>query len=112
MSETKKTAEEVADQRRRWREATARYHKAHPERVRESAKKARLRYRRKHPEHRAAQKSVYRAVKRGTLIRPANCSLCGRRRRTEAHHHDYSKRHDVVWLCSPCHVSTHHGGSS
>lgn len=47
-------------------------------------------------------------VLRGTVIRPGACSRCGLSdRRIEAHHPDYSKPFEVVWLCSRCHGAEH-----
>lgn len=48
------------------------------------------------------------AVKKGLIIRPDACSKCGKKapdevKRIEAHHEDYSKPLDIVWLCGPCH---------
>ena len=55
---------------------------------------------------------VHNHLKRGTLIRPNNCSRCGKedtkavdgRSIIHAHHHDYSKPLDVEWLCAKCHA--------
>ena len=56
-----------------------------------------------------AHSAVFRAIKRGDLIRPTSCSLCGEsEQRIEAHHHlGYEVRHqlDVVFLCTSCHRS-------
>jgi len=43
------------------------------------------------------------AVATGRIIRPTNCSQCGRLRRITAHHDDYSKPLQVRWLCYECH---------
>ena len=45
-------------------------------------------------------------VAKGHIEKPARCSDCGKRierRLLHGHHTDYSKRFDVVWLCSCCH---------
>lgn len=48
------------------------------------------------------------AVKNGKLVRPLRCELCqGCQGRIEAHHSDYGKPFDVVWLCIPCHKKAH-----
>lgn len=49
--------------------------------------------------------SVY--VKRGKLVRPDHCAWCNAKGKIEAHHEDYSKPLEVIWLCRPCH-SRHH----
>lgn len=46
---------------------------------------------------------VRKAVNSGKLIRPKECSLCGRVGYITGHHHDYTKPLDVRWLCVPCH---------
>lgn len=53
---------------------------------------------------------VAEAVKSGTLTRPEACEKCGEiGRPLEAHHHDYTKPLEVLWLCRPCHRDTHRG---
>jgi len=60
-------------------------------------------YHDKFPERRIAKSAVYYAVRHGKLIRPDHCVLCGQKCRPQAHHDDYSKPLEVIWLCSPCH---------
>lgn len=52
-----------------------------------------------------AHSAVYSAVKSGRLIRQL-CCRCGEQK-TVAHHEDYDKPLDVVWLCQPCHKQRH-----
>ena len=53
---------------------------------------------------RKAWTSVRLAVLRGELAKPEKCSVCkGTEPRIEAHHEDYDKPLQVIWLCSPCH---------
>jgi len=61
---------------------------------------------RKHTPQVKARKIVTAAVRHGKLAKPEVCSNCGRpveRRLLHAHHHDYRRPLDVVWLCSGCH---------
>jgi hypothetical protein len=55
----------------------------------------------------AARRAVDTAIQSGRLIRPETCSACGSHAPIEAHHPDYSKPLEVVWLCNPCHVEVH-----
>ena len=59
--------------------------------------------------YQAAHNAVCRAVRKGSLVKPNKCSLCGNAGRIEAHHSDYSKPLDVIWLCCECHKRAHMG---
>jgi hypothetical protein len=69
-----------------------------------------MRYRRrqraKWPEKEVARKRVARAIASGKLT-PQPCRGCGDLG-VEAHHTDYSRPLDVVWLCRRCHDREHH----
>ena len=55
-----------------------------------------------------AQEMVRYYVKKAKLIKPENCSLCERSGiKIDAHHEDYSKPLDIVWLCCNCHLAIH-----
>lgn len=45
------------------------------------------------------------AVRSGKIIKPTNCSECGKIRKLTAHHDNYSKPLDVRWLCYECHAN-------
>lgn len=64
------------------------------------------RYRERHPEARQAQIAVSVARRSGRLI-PGPCADCGSADNIHAHHEDYSKPLDVVWLCASCHRVRH-----
>jgi ribosomal protein S27AE len=53
----------------------------------------------------AAHNAVARALKKGLLV-PQPCSKCSSEV-TVAHHEDYDKPLDVVWLCQACHKKRH-----
>jgi uncharacterized protein (DUF433 family) len=57
--------------------------------------------------HARAREAVGRAICLGVLVRPSACAQCHRPCKPEAHHRDYSRPLDVVWLCRPCHVAAH-----
>lgn len=56
------------------------------------------------PKRRNAQGKLRRAVLAGK-IQPLPCFVCGEK--AEAHHPDYDRPLDVMWLCSSHHKQTH-----
>lgn len=58
------------------------------------------------PEKRRAQKAVEAALLRGDLQRRP-CERCGETKHVHAHHDDYSKPLDVMWLCAKHHKERH-----
>jgi len=54
-----------------------------------------------------AYRLVHGAVKAGTLARPDRCSSCKKECTAVAHHADYARPLDVVWLCHKCHSGIH-----
>jgi hypothetical protein len=48
---------------------------------------------------------VAEAIRKGTLTRQP-CNVCGAQK-TVAHHEDYNKPLDVIWLCTRCHTRRH-----
>lgn len=59
----------------------------------------------KHPERKSAINTVNRAKLIGKLT-PLPCLICGTAE-TEAHHPDYSRPLDVIWLCTTHHKAAH-----
>ena len=55
-----------------------------------------------------ANQYVKLAIKFGDLTRPDTCDRCGKECKPEAHHEDYDKPLDVMWLCKECHEGAHH----
>lgn len=53
----------------------------------------------------AAHSAVARAIKKGELV-PQPCCRCNAPT-SVAHHEDYDKQLDVMWLCQPCHKQRH-----
>lgn len=59
----------------------------------------------RNPEKRRAHVALNIAVQKGQ-IKKGPCAVCGGGGKTEAHHGDYSKPLEVIWLCKKCHVET------
>lgn len=60
-----------------------------------------LQFRRKNPEKIKAHRAVYVAVRNGTL-KKTPCIECNEPK-SEAHHEDYYKPLEVIWLCRKHH---------
>jgi hypothetical protein len=52
-----------------------------------------------------AHAAVSKALRHGTLLKEP-CCRCGNER-SVAHHDDYDKPLEVMWLCQPCHKQRH-----
>lgn len=50
---------------------------------------------------------IYEAIREGRMYKPNTCEECGAEVRLHAHHEDYSKPLDVIWLCTNCHKKRH-----
>lgn len=106
--------ERVAARRR----TALKFRRAHPERVaavkrgwherNRAAVVARQNAREKlfPPAIRRARYAVNNAVRRGKLEKPNACQWCGAKGRIHAHHEDYGKPLEVIWLCPRCHGLT------
>ncbi len=71
-----------------------------PERAKKRA------WQRNNREKRAAHKAVESAIARGALVRQP-CERCGDAVGINAHHEDYSRHLDVMWLCHKHHHERH-----
>ena len=58
------------------------------------------------PEKTAARAAVNSMLKKGLLVRQP-CQACGATKTVQAHHDDYSKPLDVMWLCTTHHAARH-----
>jgi len=55
-----------------------------------------------------ARTAVYDALRAGRMVKPCACESCGTETTDlEAHHSEYSKPLDVIWLCTQCHANVH-----
>lgn len=64
-------------------------------------------YRKRNREKIECHNFVRLAVKFGHLKRPDFCEKCKNNCKPHAHHNDYTKPLDVVWLCRKCHAEEH-----
>jgi hypothetical protein len=67
---------------------------------------AQRRHRAKHSVQSKARSITQHALNAGLLV-PAPCVGCATTERIEAHHEDYYKPLEVVWLCFSCHRKKH-----
>lgn len=88
------------------------------ERVRDKAKKWQARNREiinasvkrhneRNPLKMASRRYLRTAIESGIIIRPDKCVTCFKECKPEAHHEDYMKPLEVVWLCRSCHGKEH-----
>lgn len=59
------------------------------------------------PEQKRVHSALQSAVRKGTVLKPSVCDRCGDEAKLDAHHTDYSKPLDVLWLCRGCHKAEH-----
>jgi hypothetical protein len=64
-------------------------------------------YHHRHPDRVRAHRVVNYWLRKGRLVKTP-CADCGTTNRLHAHHEDYSKPLDVIWLCAFCHYARHH----
>lgn len=60
----------------------------------------------KYPKRARARSIVAKAKRTGKLI-PKPCLVCGASQDIQAHHEDYNKPLEVIWLCRSCHRDLH-----
>lgn len=83
---------------------TRTYYKKNPKKCRKIIKKSIDKYKQK---QRIRNQTRYWIVK-GVLQKPETCSFCFEKvERICAHHPDYRKPLEVVWLCGSCHANEH-----
>ena len=58
-----------------------------------------------------ARKIVGQMIRQKKLFRASICELCSEAKQTEAHHTDYGRPIDVMWLCDSCHGLVHRNDS-
>lgn len=61
----------------------------------------------KDPMKRKARRYLNHAIEYGKIIKPLECSLCKENKKLQAHHEDYARPLEVIWMCSSCHAYIH-----
>ena len=75
-----------------------------PERIKAATEIIRI-WKAKDRRRSAAHNAVARAIRNGSILR-IPCIRCGETK-SLAHHEDYDKPLEVMWLCQPCHKQRH-----
>lgn len=88
--------EKIAEQQKLWK-------KNNRDKLRQYSATARKKF----PFKAAARSYVSAAIKEGILVRPEICSKCTKNCKAEAHHEDYTRPLEVIWLCRKCHAFIH-----
>ena len=60
-------------------------------------------WRLKNPEKYKAHCILNNALRDKKIIKSESCQICGKQKKLQAHHYDYSKPLDVIWICAECH---------
>lgn len=61
-----------------------------------------------YPEKEKARRIATKAI-RDSVLKPLKCRDC-KSKNTQAHHPNYLKPLEVIWLCPPCHTAEHRNG--
>jgi hypothetical protein len=69
--------------------------------------KARKKWLASNQEKRAAHILLGNALRNGGIVKPKNCTMCGKGGRIHGHHDDYAKPFEVIWCCAECHGHIH-----
>jgi hypothetical protein len=94
------------DSARRNRETKRKNNNAYHSRISAKRAEATAKWRASHPEKRIAHQAVQTAVRNGSLKKKP-CEVCGSTVRIHAHHDNYEKKLDVIWVCQTHHMERH-----
>ena len=53
---------------------------------------------------RKAWNALHYILRKGGIIKPQVCEVCGSTENIQGHHKDYNKLFDVMWVCQKCHA--------
>jgi ribosomal protein S27AE len=65
------------------------------------------RWQEENPKKKEAHRHIQWLLESGRLVKPSECSACGRKVRLDGHHDDYDRMGQVRWLCRRCHIAHH-----
>ena len=68
---------------------------------------SRKKYKSNYPEKAKAHMEMSHGIRDHKVVKPEVCSVCGKKRKLEGHHYDYSKPLEVIWVCRKCHLQIH-----
>lgn len=92
---------------RKWREKNREYvfkkKRIYAKKNKESYREYRRKWRLQNSNAVKAHYLFNKFLKSSKMSRPEKCCKCGKRCKPLAHHPDYSRPMDVVWLCNYCH---------
>lgn len=54
-----------------------------------------------------AKFKLHQSIVSGEVEKGTFCLVCGSRKEVQAHHEDYNRPLDVIWLCRQCHAFFH-----
>lgn len=109
-SERPDMIDKIREEKRIWartkgRESRDAYQKGYGKNLCNAAKN---KYTKENPKKRRVHNAVNNAVRDGILKKPTSCECCKKySNRINAHHCDYNKPLDVMWLCQSCHSEWH-----
>jgi hypothetical protein len=95
----------IQNGKRRYRHYCPLCERARISQYREAIQRSKYQWAVKNPDKRQAHKAVENALRIGEMTR-SPCSVCGAAE-AQAHHPDYSRPLDVVWLCDKHHKAEH-----
>ena len=65
------------------------------------------RWRNENPEKYKAHYTVSNALARNIIKKKESCEVCNSKTKLHAHHKDYSKPLEILWVCAFCHSKIH-----
>lgn len=105
---TKEYRERQKELQKIWKERNPDYQKNYKRINKEYTSEYNKSYRLIHIKEERARRIFTSYVNSGKILRPYECSKCGKIGRMFGHHFDYDKPLEVIWLCGSCHRILHY----